>query len=52
MKEVVIRYVNNEWQIATVFSGLYNVIVGCGSFVAAIRYAEENGWRWTRYSAK
>lgn len=50
--KVVIRQVRDEWQIATVFAGLYNVIVGCGTFAAATRYAEENGYIWEKYNAK
>lgn len=47
--KVVIRNVGGEWQIATVFAGLYNTLVSCGTFAAATRYANENGYEWSRY---
>lgn len=51
MKKVVIRKVEDEWQIATVFAGLYNCIVGCGSFAAAVRYAEDElGCYWEKFN--
>ena len=49
--DVVIRQVGREWQVATFICGLYNTIVGCGTFAAAVRYAEENGHAWTKYNA-
>ena len=49
MKKVVIRRVGDEWQIATVFAGLYNVIVGCGTFAAAVQYSEDCGYMWEKY---
>lgn len=51
MKNVVIRKVGREYQVATFICGLYNTLVGCGSEAAAVRYAEENGWTWKRYQA-
>ena len=50
MKNVVIRKVGDEWQLASFVCGLYNTIVGTGSFAMAVRYAEERGWSWEKYN--
>lgn len=47
--KVVIRKVRDEWQVATMYCGLYNTLVGCGSFAMAAQYAEENGMAWSKY---
>lgn len=50
MEKIVIRKVENEWQIATIKAGLYNTIVSCGSFSAAARYADDNKMKWEKYN--
>lgn len=50
METVVIRKVGHEWQVATMACGLYNSLVGCGSFASAVRYAEDNNLAWSPYN--
>lgn len=51
MKNVVIREVAGEYQLASVDGGLYNTIVGCGTLAAAKQYASDRGWRFKMWEA-
>ena len=44
IRKVTIRKVDNEWQVATTYGGLYNPITYCSTKKEAIEYAKERGW--------
>lgn len=47
IRKVTIRMVDNEWQVATTYGGLYNPITYRPTKEKAVEYARQRGWRIT-----